>query len=63
MMPEREIESEIRVALKHLIDNRDIKLGSFTFDVQPSNQYVGVVLNYTNLRARANRSVTLIITN
>jgi len=60
---QREIESEIRVALKRLIDNGDIRLRSFTFDVQKENQYVGVVVEYKNVRASGWRSVTLVITN
>jgi hypothetical protein len=59
----REIESEVRVALKRLIDNGDIRLGTFTFDVQGNNQYVGMVVNYQNLRASGRRSVALVITN
>ena len=59
----REIESEVRVALKQLLKNRDIRLGAFSFDVQPSNQYVGVVVNYQNLRANGWRSVSLVIKN
>jgi len=60
---QREIESEVRVALKRLIENGDIKLGTFTFDIQPSNHYVNATVNYQNLRARSNRAVTLVITN
>jgi phage baseplate assembly protein W len=59
----REIESEVRVALKRLIDNGDIRLGTFTYDVQSNNQYVGMVVNYVNLRASGRRSVALVITN
>jgi hypothetical protein len=59
---QREIMSEVRVALKLLIDNGDIRLGTFVFDVQPSNQYVGAVINYQNLRSGGTRSIGLVIT-
>jgi hypothetical protein len=59
---QREIMSEVRVALKRLIDNEDIRLGTFVFDVQNSNQYVGVVINYENLRASGPRAIQLVIT-
>lgn len=59
----REIESEIRVALKRLVANGDIRLNTFAFDVQASNHYVGVVVNYQNMRASGRRSVELVITN
>lgn len=60
---EREIQSEVRLALKQLIQQHDIRLGTFAFDKQPSNDYVGVVIEYTNLRAGGVRSVELVIQN
>jgi hypothetical protein len=59
----REIESEVRVAFKRLLDAGDIRLESFAFEVRKGDQYVGVTIEYTNLRARGRRAVTLVITN
>jgi len=60
---EREIQSEVRQAFKQLLQQRDIRLKSFTFDVQRENDYVGVVIEYVNLRAGGVRAVGLVIQN
>jgi hypothetical protein len=59
----REIQSEVKVAFKRLIDNHDIRLGAFSFDVQPENQYVATEVEYQNLRSSGVRMVGLVITN
>lgn len=60
---EREVESEIRFALKRLIENRDIRIDSFEIEANRSAQQVDVVLNYTNLRALSVNAVGIVITN
>ena len=60
---QREVQSEVRFALRRLTANRDIRIESFEIEADRANAQVNVVLNYTNLRAQSLNAVALVITN
>lgn len=57
----REVESEVRFALRRLIQNHDIAIVRFEVEPNQSATQVDVVLDYQNLRARTVNAVALII--
>jgi len=58
----REVESEVRFALRRLIQNKDVALVGFEVDPNPTETQVSVQIDYKNLRARTVNAVTLVIT-
>ena len=57
---QRELEADVRTALRRLTDQNDIRIEEIGFDaVDEANQFAQIRVRYTNLRAISQRSRTV----